>query len=297
MSISVKNLSKRYGDQLAVNDVSFDIQPGEVVGFLGPNGAGKSTTMKIITGYLPEFDGKVSVCGHDVAENPLEVKRKIGYLPENNPLYLDMYVKEFLSFLARVTHTPKARVEEMIEITGLGPERHKQIGALSKGYRQRVGLAQAILHDPEVLILDEPTTGFDVNQLVEVRAVIKELGKNKTVMLSTHIMQEVELLCDRVIIIDKGHIRANEPVESLRTSARQKAIFVKFSEQISLNTLRGISGVIQVRQENDGWIIESKPETDLSKMVFDFAVKRKLTISENRPVTVGLEDVFRSLTK
>lgn len=297
MSISVKNLSKRYGDQLAVNDVSFDIQPGEVVGFLGPNGAGKSTTMKIITGYLPEFDGKVSVCGHDVAENPLEVKRKIGYLPENNPLYLDMYVKEFLSFLAHVTHTPKARVEEMIEITGLGPERHKQIGALSKGYRQRVGLAQAILHDPEVLILDEPTTGFDVNQLVEVRAVIKELGKNKTVMLSTHIMQEVELLCDRVIIIDKGHIRANEPVESLRTSARQKAIFVKFSEQISLNTLRGISGVIQVRQENDGWIIESKPETDLSKIVFDFAVKRKLTISENRPVTVGLEDVFRSLTK
>jgi ABC-2 type transport system ATP-binding protein len=297
MSISVKNLTKRYGDQLAVNNLSFDIQPGEVVGFLGPNGAGKSTTMKIITGYLPDYEGSVQVCGHNVAEEPIAVKQKIGYLPENNPLYLDMYVKEFLSFLANVTHSPKKRVEEMIEITGLGPERHKRIGALSKGYRQRVGLAQAILHDPEVLILDEPTTGFDVNQLVEVRSIIKELGKNKTVMLSTHIMQEVDLLCDRVIIIDKGEIKADEPVEVLRSSSRQKAVYVKFSESVNLNALRGINGVLQVRADKEGWIIESKPETDLSKAVFDFAVKKKLTIVENRPVVVGLEEIFRSLTK
>lgn len=297
MSISVKNLTKRYGDQLAVNNLSFEAQPGEVVGFLGPNGAGKSTTMKIITGYLPDYEGDVEVCGFNVKSDPIEVKRRVGYLPETNPLYLDMFVREFLIFLANITKTPAKRVDEMIEITGLGPEQHKRIGALSKGYRQRVGLAQAIIHDPEVLILDEPTTGFDVNQLVDVRSVIKELGKRKTVLLSTHIMQEVELLCDRVIIIDKGLIRADEPVDALRNSARQKAIYVRFSGSVSQNALRGIPGVMHARPDGEAWILESKPETDLSKVVFDFAVKRQLTIIENRPITMGLEEVFRNLTK
>jgi ABC-2 type transport system ATP-binding protein len=297
MSISVKNLTKRYGDQLAVNNLSFEAQPGEVVGFLGPNGAGKSTTMKIITGYLPDYEGDVEVCGFNVKSDPIEVKRRVGYLPETNPLYLDMFVREFLIFLANITKTPAKRVDEMIEITGLGPEQHKRIGALSKGYRQRVGLAQAIIHDPEVLILDEPTTGFDVNQLVDVRSVIKDLGKRKTVLLSTHIMQEVELLCDRVIIIDKGLIRADEPVDALRNSARQKAIYVRFSGSVSQNALRGIPGVLHARPDGEAWILESKPETDLSKVVFDFAVKRQLTIIENRPITMGLEEVFRNLTK
>jgi ABC-2 type transport system ATP-binding protein len=297
MSISVKNLTKRYGDQLAVNNLSFEAQPGEVVGFLGPNGAGKSTTMKIITGYLPDYEGDVEVCGFNVKSDPIEVKRRVGYLPETNPLYLDMFVREFLIFLANITKTPAKRVDEMIEITGLGPEQHKRIGALSKGYRQRVGLAQAIIHDPEVLILDEPTTGFDVNQLVDVRSVIKDLGKRKTVLLSTHIMQEVELLCDRVIIIDKGLIRADEPVDALRNSARQKAIYVRFSGSVSQNALRGIPGVMHARPDGEAWILESKPETDLSKVVFDFAVKRQLTIIENRPITMGLEEVFRNLTK
>ncbi|TVQ77215.1 MAG: ATP-binding cassette domain-containing protein [Flavobacteriales bacterium] len=297
MSISVKNLTKRYGDQLAVNNLSFEAQPGEVVGFLGPNGAGKSTTMKIITGYLPDYEGDVEVCGFNVKSDPIEVKRRVGYLPETNPLYLDMFVREFLIFLANITKTPAKRVDEMIEITGLGPEQHKRIGALSKGYRQRVGLAQAIIHDPEVLILDEPTTGFDVNQLVDVRSVIKDLGKRKTVLLSTHIMQEVELLCDRVIIIDKGLIRADEPVDALRNSARQKAIYVRFSGSVSQNALRGIPGVMHARPDGEAWILESKPKTDLSKVVFDFAVKRQLTIIENRPITMGLEEVFRNLTK
>ncbi|MES1224965.1 MAG: ATP-binding cassette domain-containing protein, partial [Bacteroidota bacterium] len=207
MSIKVNNITKIYGKQKALNDVSFEVSPGEIIGFLGPNGAGKSTMMKIITCFIPQTSGSVSVCGYDVIENSIEVRKCVGYLPENNPLYLDMYVKEYLEFIAGLHHLGKRtwpRVSEMIEITGLQLEQKKKIGALSKGYRQRVGLAQALIHDPKVLILDEPTTGLDPNQLTEIRYLIKSVGKEKTVMLSTHIMQEVKAVCDRVIIINKG---------------------------------------------------------------------------------------------
>ena len=211
MSIEVKNLSKFYGEQAAVNDISFSIHKGEIVGFLGPNGAGKSTTMKILTGFIPATSGEVKICGMEVDVDSLETRKKIGYLPENNPLYLDMYVREYLEFVGKIYKVPnlKARIDEMIQQVGLEVEQNKKIGMLSKGYRQRVGLAQAIIHDPEVLILDEPTTGLDPNQLVEIRELIKRIGKSKTVMLSTHIMQEVEAICDRVIIIKSGKIVAN----------------------------------------------------------------------------------------
>lgn len=218
MSISVSQVTRKFGTQKALNEVSFEIASGEVVGFLGPNGAGKSTMMKIITGYLPQTSGKVMVCGLDVTDNTMEYRRKIGYLPEHNPLYLDMYVKEYLGHIAslyKLGRKSKKRVEEMIEMTGLTPESTKKISALSKGYRQRVGLAQALLPDPEVLILDEPTTGLDPNQIIEVRDLIKEVGKQKTVMLSTHIMQEVQAICENVIIINKGNIVANEKASSL----------------------------------------------------------------------------------
>ena len=216
MSIQVQNISKKYGKQLALDDVSFEIPRGEIAGFIGPNGAGKTTTMKIITGYMPPTSGKVMINGLDTAEKSLEIKKITGYLPESNPLYVDMYVREYLSFIAGVyglRKKSKSLVADIIERTGLQPESHKKIGSLSKGYRQRVGLAQAMIHDPEILILDEPTSGLDPNQIVEIRNLISELGKEKTVMLSTHIMQEVEAICDRVIIIDKGKIVADETME------------------------------------------------------------------------------------
>lgn len=217
MSIEVKKITKLYGEQKALNDVSFSIQSGEIIGFLGPNGAGKSTLMKIISCYLPSSEGTVKVCGLDVMEQSMEVRKKVGYLPEHNPLYLDMYVKEYLEFVGRFYNVKKLneRVKEMVEITGLTIEQNKKIGQLSKGYRQRVGLAQAIIHDPQVLILDEPTTGLDPNQLVEIRNLIKELGKNKTVMLSTHIMQEVQAICERAIIINHGKIVADDSIANL----------------------------------------------------------------------------------
>ncbi|MCC6837460.1 MAG: ATP-binding cassette domain-containing protein, partial [Bacteroidia bacterium] len=216
MSIKVENITKQYGEQKALNNVSFEVNTGEIVGFLGPNGAGKSTMMKILTCFIPQTSGKASVCGFDVAEESLEVRKQVGYLPEHNPLYLDMYVKEYLEFIAGLHHIKnvKERIAEMIEITGLQVEQKKKIGALSKGYRQRVGLAQALIHDPKVLILDEPTTGLDPNQLAEIRNLIIEVGKQKTVMLSTHIMQEVEAMCDRVIIINRGEIVANDETSS-----------------------------------------------------------------------------------
>jgi ABC-2 type transport system ATP-binding protein len=225
MSIVVESLTKIYGSQKAVDSISFTASPG-VLGFLGPNGAGKSTTMKIITCFIPQTGGKASVCGFDIEKQPLEVKRRIGYLPESNPLYLDMYVKESLTFIAGVHGMRSAggRITEVIEQTGLGPEQHKKIGQLSKGYRQRVGLAQAILHDPEVLILDEPTSGLDPNQLIGIRQLIRDLGKTKTVVLSTHIMQEVEAVCSRVIIINKGKIVANDTLESLHGKNKGKTL-------------------------------------------------------------------------
>lgn len=233
MSISVESLTKVYGQQRAVDGISFSAQPG-VLGFLGPNGAGKSTTMKILTGFIPQTSGKAAVCGYDVEAQPLEVKRSIGYLPESNPLYQDMYVRESLSFIADIHQIPDAekRIEEVIELTGLTPEKHKKIGQLSKGYRQRVGLAQAILHDPQVLILDEPTSGLDPNQLIGIRQLIRDLGKTKTIILSTHIMQEVEAVCNRVVIINKGKIVADDTLEGLRgKNADQslESIFVKLT--------------------------------------------------------------------
>ncbi|MCC5917065.1 MAG: gliding motility-associated ABC transporter ATP-binding subunit GldA [Cryomorphaceae bacterium] len=296
MSIQVTNVVKTYGEQRALNDVSFSISSGEVVGFLGPNGAGKSTMMKIITCYLTKTSGEVSVCGYDVEEDPLEVKRRVGYLPENNPLYLDMYVKEFLTFIAGINKTPKARVAEMIEITGLGPEQHKKIKQLSKGYRQRVGLAQAIIHDPEVLILDEPTTGLDPNQLVEIRGLIKSLGKEKTVMLSTHIMQEVEMLCDRVIIINKGRILTDQPVEKLRQATQSKAVLVRFTGTVNTSAIRKLPGVLRVKKTEKGLLVESEKDLDLSGVLFKYAVDNKLSIEESRPYELGLEEVFRTLT-
>lgn len=216
MSISIKNVSKFYGEQAALQSISLEVKKGEVVGFLGPNGAGKSTLMKIITCYLPASEGEVKVCGESVAEHSLSVRRKVGYLPEHNPLYLEMYIKEYLSFVAGVYYSPKERVAEMIELTGLSPEQHKKVGELSKGYRQRVGLAAALIHDPEVLILDEPTTGLDPNQLAEIRSLIKEIGKDKTVLLSTHILQEVDKMCNRVVIINKGEIVADQSIADLQ---------------------------------------------------------------------------------
>ena len=296
MSIQVKNAVKEYGAQKALNDVSFTISSGEVVGFLGPNGAGKSTMMKIITCYLTKTSGSVEVCGYSVDKDPLEVKRRVGYLPENNPLYLDMYVKEFLAFIAGINKTPLKRVQEMIDITGLGPEQHKKINQLSKGYRQRVGLAQAIIHDPEVLILDEPTTGLDPNQLVEIRGLIKDLGKQKTVMLSTHIMQEVEMLCDRVIIINKGNILTDQPVEKLRQATQSKAVMVRFDGTVNTSALRKLPGVLRVKKLDKGLLVESEKDLDLSKVLFQFAVDNKLSIEESRPHEIGLEEVFRTLT-
>jgi len=233
VSISVENLTKKYGAQTAINSISFEAVTG-VLGFLGPNGAGKSTTMKILTGYIPQTSGKASVCGYDTLKDSLAIRKKIGYLAENNPLYYDMYVKEFLSFVAGVHQlkNSKNRIKEVVELTGLAAEQHKKIGALSKGYKQRVGLAQAIVHDPEVLILDEPTSGLDPNQLIEVRKLIKQLGETKTVILSTHIMQEVEAVCNRVIIISKGEIVANDTKENLLKVYAQESIepvFVKLT--------------------------------------------------------------------
>lgn len=225
MSITVESLTKVYGKQKAVDSISFSAQPG-VLGFLGPNGAGKSTTMKILTGFIPQTSGKASVCGFDVKTQPLEVKRSIGYLPESNPLYQEMYVRESLAFIANIhkVHNAEQRIEEVIEITGLTPEKHKKIGQLSKGYRQRVGLAQAIIHDPQVLILDEPTSGLDPNQLIGIRQLIRDLGKTKTIVLSTHIMQEVEAVCDHVVIINKGKIVANDSLEGLRKNNAGKSL-------------------------------------------------------------------------
>ena len=235
MSILVESLTKVYGEQKAVNDISFTAGPG-VLGFLGPNGAGKSTTMKILTGFIPQTSGKASVCGFDVTTQSLEVRRHIGYLPESNPLYTDMYVKESLGFIAGIHHiaSPVARIADIIEQTGLGPEQHKKIGQLSKGYRQRVGLAQAILHDPEVLILDEPTSGLDPNQLIGIRQLITDLGKTKTIILSTHIMQEVEAVCNHVIIINKGKIVANNTLENLKKENNNdslETVFIKLTSK------------------------------------------------------------------
>lgn len=272
MSISVKNVTKIYGKQKALDNVSFEIKKGEIVGFLGPNGAGKSTMMKIITGYIPPTSGYVEVNGLSIFENSLEIKRQIGYLPEQNPLYYEMYVKEFLEFVAKLygIKNVQQKVKEMIDVCGLEIEQNKKIKALSKGYKQRVGLAQALIHNPSVLILDEPTSGLDPNQLEEIRQLIKQLGKNKTVMLSTHIMQEVEAVCNKVIIIHRGKIVASDDIQHIKTTTRSSRIIVEFSNALSEKHFAKL--VIQKldKLSETKWIIES--ENDISKQLMQIAL-------------------------
>lgn len=300
MSIIVENISKLYGEQKALDDVSFTIIPGEIVGLLGPNGAGKSTMMKIITCFIPPTSGNISVYGDDIYEHSLEVRKKVGYLPENNPLYLDLYVKEYLEFVAGIykVANKKERVKEMIHLAGLEIEQHKKIGALSKGYRQRVGLAQAMIHDPAVLILDEPTSGLDPNQLVEIRNLIKEIGKEKTIMLSTHIMQEVEAVCSRAIIIDKGRIVADDKTSNLSArSTGSQALSVEFNKTVSISLLEKIKGVKMVTKISDNMFKIETGDLDIREDIFQFAVKNDIAVLSLQKSEQGLEEVFQQLTK
>lgn len=299
MSIVVSGLTKIYGAQRAVDAITFSVNPGEVLGFLGPNGAGKSTTMKILTGYIPQTSGKASVCGFDVERQSLEARKHLGYLAENNPLYTDLYVKEFLSFVAGLNgvRNKTTRVKEMIRLTGLEREQSKKIGALSKGYRQRVGIAQALLHNPEVLILDEPTSGLDPNQLAEVRQMIRDLGKEKTVILSTHIMQEVQAICSRVVIINKGKIVADDAIERLQHKATgETVILVTFKQPADKNKLLKISGVKSVNPSGEkSWKIAG--QKGIQESVFEFAVANQLTITSLSEEQQSLEEVFKELTR
>lgn len=298
MSIEVNNISKSYGTQKALNSISFSIQKGEIVGFLGPNGAGKSTLMKILTTYLLSDDGAALVNGHNVMTDAKAVQRSIGYLPEHNPLYLDLYVREYLAFNADVYQVPKSRIEEVIQLTGLSNESHKKIGQLSKGYRQRVGLANALLHNPDVLILDEPTTGLDPNQLMEIRNVIKNVGKDKTVFLSTHIMQEVEAICDRVIIIDKGQIVADKKLDHLVSENKEQVIEVEFDYQIEEQLLAKLENITSYRNIHDmTWELIFVAEKDMRPAIFDFANENGLKTLQLNQKNKNLEAVFREITK
>lgn len=319
MSVKVNSLTKKYGAQHAVDDVSFEAQSGEVLGFLGPNGAGKTTTMKILTCFIPQTEGTVTVCGYDTSEEPMKVRERIGYLPEHNPLYKDMYVREYLNFVAGLHKLPnkQQRIHQMIELTGLEREQKKLIGALSKGYRQRVGLAQAMLHDPEVLILDEPTSGLDPNQLVDIRALIKEIGKSKTVIFSTHIMQEVQAICDRVLIINRGKLVANDTIDDLRRRVSgETAITIQFLEKIGKAQLQHIPDVTRIEALTDNsstqqlvnsstpqpdnsskWQIITDKKYDIRPKIFKFAVENGLTLIEMRQDVQSVEDVFQQLTR
>jgi ABC-2 type transport system ATP-binding protein len=302
MSIVVQNVTKFYGDQKALDNVAFEIKTGEIVGFLGPNGAGKSTMMKIITGFLTASSGKVTVNGLPVESDNLEVRKMIGYLPENNPLYPEMYVREYLGFVSSIYKTgssTKDQIDNIIGLTGLSPEQNKKIGSLSKGYRQRVGLAQALIHNPDVLILDEATTGLDPNQIVEIRNLIKEAGKEKTVLLSTHIMQEVEAICNRVIIIDKGIIVADEEKSNIYSKINQpkQIVQVEFDKDIPDASLASIANVRTVKKiRNFVWLLEAMSEEDIRPAIFNFAVKNNLTVLSLNKQESNLEDVFRQLT-
>jgi len=296
MSILVQNTSKLYGKQKALNNVSFEIPSGEIVGFLGPNGAGKSTMMKIITAYISKTEGKVTVNDFDVDTNPLDVKRSIGYLPEHNPLYLDLYIKEYLKFHADIHKVTKERINEIIELVGLTPEQHKKISQLSKGYRQRVGLAAALLHDPEVLILDEPTTGLDPNQLADIRNLIKEIGKTKTVLLSTHIMQEVEAMCSRVIIINKGEIVADKKLEELLKDQEQ-IIEVEFDLRVEKQLLQKLQHIKIIENIFDNtWNLTFNTKKDKRADVFDFAKDNGLRTLQLQQKLNSLENLFHDLT-
>ena len=299
MSIEVTNLIKYYGEQAAVRDITFSVAKGEIVGFLGPNGAGKSTTMKIITGFIPCTSGDVKVCGLPVDVDSLDTRQLIGYLPENNPLYLDMYVKEYLEFVAKIYKMSdvRDRVSDMVKAVGLDIEQNKKIGALSKGYRQRVGLAQAIIHDPQVLILDEPTSGLDPNQLAEIRELIRTIGKEKTVMLSTHIMQEVEAICDRVVIINKGQIVADDKASILQENTSHQTIYVEFEGEITKSSLSKIKQINKVENVGKGWLLEGSGGDDLRKIIAQYAQQENFLILTLRAEEKTLEEVFKELTK
>ncbi|PSR52427.1 gliding motility-associated ABC transporter ATP-binding subunit GldA [Adhaeribacter arboris] len=303
MSVEVKNLTKLFGAQRAVDNISFTVSPGQVLGFLGPNGAGKSTTMKIATGYLPPSSGTITINGFDVQEAPLEVRRHVGYLPEHNPLYLDMYVSEYLVFIGQLYGLKRGelnnRVQQMIALCGLTVERHKKIGSLSKGYRQRVGLAQALLHDPQVLILDEPTTGLDPNQITEIRALIKKVGQEKTVLFSTHIMQEVSAICDRVVIINKGKVVADSAVSRLNNLNQEEIITIaEFESPIEVSFLQQIPGIQEVEQMvNFTYRLKSPKKADVRSAVFALAAEHKWSLIGLRQEEQSLEKIFQSLTK
>ena len=302
MSIKVEQITKKYGKQKALDSISFQINSGEIVGLLGPNGAGKSTLMKILSCFIPPTSGDAFVCGFDVMEQSLDVRKKVGYLPEQNPLYLEMYVREFLLFIAGIHKLGKeknARVEEMIAMTGLEVEQNKKIGTLSKGYRQRVGLAQAMMHNPEVLILDEPTSGLDPNQIIDIRNLIKKIGKEKTVILSTHIMQEVEAVCNRAIIINKGIIVADDLTQNLHLLHKNKnKITVEFNSTVSLELLKKIHGVTQVVHKKDHiWEFQAKDSEEVRTNIFNFAVQNKLAVLSMHKEDSSMEDVFHQLTK
>jgi len=298
MSIEVQNISKNYGAQKALDNVSFSVKKGEIVGFLGPNGAGKSTLMKILTTYITADEGKAEVNGNDVSVNQKMVQQSVGYLPEHNPLYLDLYVREYLEFNADVYKVSKSRIEEVIELTGLSPESHKKIGQLSKGYRQRVGLATALLHNPDVLILDEPTTGLDPNQLVEIRNVIKNVGKDKTVFLSTHIMQEVEAICDRVIIINNGKIVTDKKLDKLVSEVTTQVIEVEFDKAVNEELFAKLSDLINYKNtQGNVWELTFETEVDMRSALFDFAHDNGLKTLQISLKSKNLEEIFREKTK
>ncbi|WP_426064439.1 gliding motility-associated ABC transporter ATP-binding subunit GldA [Flavobacterium sp. DSP2-3-1] len=298
MSIAVNNISKSYGSQKALDNISFSINKGEIVGFLGPNGAGKSTLMKILTTYINADEGSALVNGNDVNTQQKAVQLSIGYLPEHNPLYLDLYVREYLAFNADVYKVAKSRIEEVIQLTGLSTESHKKIGQLSKGYRQRVGLANALLHNPDVLILDEPTTGLDPNQLIEIRNVIKNVGKDKTVFLSTHIMQEVEAICDRVIIINNGKIVTDKKLDNLISQDKEQVIEVEFDYKIEEQAIAKIENLVSYKNTHDMiWELTFQADKDMRPAVFDFANANGLKTLQLNQKNKNLEAVFREITK
>lgn len=301
MSVETSNITKLFGKQKALDRVSFSIKQGELVGFLGPNGAGKSTMMKIICGFIPANSGEVLVNGQKVSEKNLEIKKEIGYLPEHNPLYTDLYIKEFLEICAGFYRlkNKKQRVAEMIDLVGLGPEQHKKIKALSKGYRQRVGLAQALIHNPSVLILDEPTTGLDPNQLEEIRNLIREISREKTVILSSHIMQEVEAVCNRIIIINRGKIVADGGISEIKTGtlSGNQIVIAQFQEKIIPEKLAEIEQISRIRKTENAYEIEALPDCDIRPLIFRFAVENKLTLLSLYEKQQNLENVFQQLTQ
>ena len=297
MSIEVKNISKNYGAQKALDNISFSIKKGEIVGFLGPNGAGKSTLMKILTTYITADEGEAKVNGHDVTNETKSVQKSVGYLPEHNPLYLDLYIREYLAFNADIYKVSKSRIEEVIQLTGLTSESSKKIGQLSKGYRQRVGLACALLHDPEVLILDEPTTGLDPNQLVEIRELIKNIGKNKTVFLSTHIMQEVEAICERVIIINNGKLVTDKNLNNLVKDQAEQTIEVEFDQILSSTDFTSLENLTNTKRINDfTWELTFESNEDKRGKVFDFAQEKGFKILQLSLKNKNLEQIFREKT-